>query len=212
MTPGIFLAKEMHTDITLGPVSAYHVWWIIAADGVNGVASNGLIMKGRVIQRGYVMGNYSRFVRPGTYRVSASANPATGVFVTAYRNDSLGRLIVVAINEGTAAATRKFVFEGVTVPTVTPWESSEAVKLTARVSKRPYRGLSLDPQGLSLTMNEPGDFTVAVHAVDGELIGTYAGRGPGKVRVPVRGGSVVCLVRTMVGDGRTFEERVSRRR
>jgi glucuronoarabinoxylan endo-1,4-beta-xylanase len=132
MKGGIPLAKEMHTDIVQGPVSAYHVWWIIPGDGVNGQASNGLILKGKVCQRGYVMGNYSRFVRPGSYRVSANDNPAAGIYATAYRNDSSGTLAIVAFNETNSAVTQKFVLDGVSVPSITPWETSDAVKLTAR--------------------------------------------------------------------------------
>lgn len=132
MTPGIAIAKQMHGQIVNGPVSAYHTWWIIPADGVNGTASNGLVMRGKVIQRGYVMGNYSRFVRPGSYRVFATANPNTGILVTAYRNDSLKQLTIVAINESTTAKEQKFVLDKVTVPNVTPWETSDAVKLKAR--------------------------------------------------------------------------------
>lgn len=109
MKGGIPLAKEMHLDIVNGPVSAYHVWWIIPADGVNGQASNGLVMNGRVCQRGYVMGNYSRFVRPGSYRIAATDNPSAGIYATAYRNDSSGTLAIVAFNETASAVNQKFV-------------------------------------------------------------------------------------------------------
>lgn len=132
MTPGIAIAKQMHGQIVNGPVSAYHTWWIIPADGVNGTASNGLVMRGKVIQRGYVMGNYSRFVRPGSYRIGANDNPSSGIFVTAYRNDSLGQLTIVAINENNSATEQKFIFDGISVPEITPWETSNDVKLTAR--------------------------------------------------------------------------------
>ena len=132
MTPGIAIAKQLHGQIVNGPVSAYHTWWIIPADGVNGTASNGLVMRGHVIQRGYVMGNYSRFVRPGSYRVNANANPSPGVYVTAYRNDSLGQLTIVVINENASSTEQKFSLEDISVPTITPWETSDAVKLTSR--------------------------------------------------------------------------------
>lgn len=132
MKPGIAIAKQMHGQIVNGPVSAYHTWWIIPADGVNGTASNGLVMRGHIIQRGYVMGNYSRFVRPGSYRVSASQNPATGIYVTAYRNDSLQQFTAVVINDNTSSKVQKFVLNGFTVEDITPWETSESVKLTAR--------------------------------------------------------------------------------
>lgn len=48
MNPGIAIAKQMHGQIVNGPVSAYHTWWIIPADGVNGTASNGLVMRGKL--------------------------------------------------------------------------------------------------------------------------------------------------------------------
>lgn len=132
MIPGIAMAKQIHGQIVNGPISAYHTWWIIPADGVNGTASNGLVMRGHVIQRGYVMGNYSRFVRPGSYRITANLKSSPGIYVTAYRNDSLGQLTIVAINENNTSTEQKFIFDGISVPTITPWETSDKVKLTAR--------------------------------------------------------------------------------
>ncbi|MFW5960123.1 MAG: carbohydrate binding domain-containing protein, partial [Chitinivibrionales bacterium] len=132
MTPGIAIAKQMHGQIVNGPISAYHTWWIIPADGVDGTASNGLVMRGHVIQRGYVMGNYSRFVRPGSFRINATENPSDGVYTTAYRNDSLGQISIVAINENDYATEQSFQLNNVSVSTFTPWETSEDVKLTDR--------------------------------------------------------------------------------
>ncbi|NLW30625.1 MAG: T9SS type A sorting domain-containing protein, partial [Fibrobacter sp.] len=113
---------------------AYHTWWIIPADGVDGTASNGLVMRGHVIQRGYVMGNYSRFVRPGSYRIAATDNPSNGVYVTAYRNDSLGQLTIVVINENETAMEQSFSLNGISVPEIIPWETSDNVKLANRES------------------------------------------------------------------------------
>jgi glucuronoarabinoxylan endo-1,4-beta-xylanase len=243
MTPGIYLAKEIHTQIVKGPISAYHVWWIIPADGVNGTASNGLVMRGKIIQRGYVMGNYSRFVRPGSYRVAANDNPTTGVWVTAYRNDSLGRLVIVAINESGSAVQQNFVLSGITVPNVTPWETSEAVKLTARAQitagtsfswslpaksvvsfvgsysagtgngaqevKKQIRNISLDRNSLTVMIHEKGEFRIAVYTLHGTLIGSYAGRGPGKCRVPLHPvADGMYLVKASTAGNRSFEELV----
>jgi glucuronoarabinoxylan endo-1,4-beta-xylanase len=221
MVPGIAIAKQMHGQIVNGPVSAYHTWWIIPADGVNGTASNGLVMRGKIIQRGYVMGNYSRFVRPGSRRVAANHNPTSGIWVTAYKNDSLGRLVVVAINESSSAVQQNFLLSGVTVPNVTPWETSDAVKLTARAQitagtgfswslpaksvvsfvgsysvgtgrndrgtiadKKPARKITFDMNSFTAIIPEKGDFTLAIYTLQGSLIGSYAGRGPGRCRIP----------------------------
>ncbi len=222
MVPGIAIAKQMHGQIVNGPVSAYHTWWIIPADGVNGMASNGLVMRGKVVQRGYVMGNYSRFVRPGSYRVAANPNPTSGILVTAYKNDSLGQLIVVAINESSSAVQQKFVLNGATVPNMTPWETSDAVKLTAReqitagssfswslpaksvvsfvgsytvgtsrgkqgavAGKKTVGKITADGNSITAILHEKGDFTLSVYTLQGSLIGSSAGSGPGRYRIPL---------------------------
>jgi hypothetical protein len=59
-------------------------------------------------------------------------NPTSGIGVSAWGNDSSGAVAIVAFNETNAAVTQKFVLNGVSVPSVTPWETSDAVKLTAR--------------------------------------------------------------------------------
>ena len=246
MTPGIYLAKEIHTQIVKGPISAYHVWWIIPGDGVNGTASNGLVMKGHVIQRGYVMGNYSRFVRPGSFRVAANDNPSTGVWVTAYRNDSLGRMVVVAINENSSAVQQNFVLNGVTVQNVIPWETSDAVKLTARAQitsgssfswslpaksvvsfvgnysvetgnaakevKKQVRNIVLDRNTLTAMIREKGEFRIAVYTLQGTLIGSYAGKGPEKCRIPLRPAAAgTYLVKSSMMGHCSFEELVVRK-
>ncbi len=174
MTPGIAIAKQMHGQIVNGPISAYHTWWIIPADGVDGTASNGLVMRGHVIQRGYVMGNYSRFVRPGSFRINANENPSEGVYVTAYRNDSLGQLSIVAINENDYATEQRFELNNVSVSTFTPWETSEDVKLTDREQVDAGTGFSWTlpatsvvtfvgsyGSGYSLTLETTGQGTVS---------------------------------------------------
>jgi len=75
-----------------------YVWWYIRR-------SYGLLTEdGRVSKRGYLMSQYARFVRPGYVRVAASQPPATTVQVTAFKNGP-GRVVVVALNESTAAQT-----------------------------------------------------------------------------------------------------------
>jgi len=83
-------AKEIHDCLTIGNMNAY-IWWWVVSD------ANGFLNKQYVPQkRGYVVGQFAKFVRPGYYRVEATSRPTANVYVTAYKGD--GKVAIVAIN------------------------------------------------------------------------------------------------------------------
>ncbi|MEJ2049667.1 MAG: glucuronoxylanase XynC [Calditrichota bacterium] len=79
--------------------------------------------KGEISKRGYAMSQYSRFIRPGYYRVDATANPQAGVYVSAYRGSS--NMVIVAINYGSQPVDQTFIISGETVKTFRPYVTSE---------------------------------------------------------------------------------------
>jgi glucuronoarabinoxylan endo-1,4-beta-xylanase len=90
------VGSELH-DSMQANFNAY-VWWYIRR-------SYGLLTEdGLVSKRGYLMSQYSRFIRPGYVRVGASQPQVNGVQATAYKNGP-GRVVVVAINESNAPQT-----------------------------------------------------------------------------------------------------------
>jgi O-glycosyl hydrolase len=58
---------------------------------------------GIVSKRGYLMAQYSRFIRPGFVRVSATQPANPEVVVTAYKGGN--QVVVVAVNRSTAPQT-----------------------------------------------------------------------------------------------------------
>jgi glucuronoarabinoxylan endo-1,4-beta-xylanase len=81
------------------------------------------------------MGNYSRFVRPGFVRIDATSAPSTGVTLTAYKDSTLTKIVLVAINTNTSATSQAFSISG-TVPTkVTPWITDATRDLVAQSSQ-----------------------------------------------------------------------------
>jgi O-glycosyl hydrolase len=92
-TAALPVAMELHNSM-MANYSAY-VWWYIRR-------SYGLLTEdGNVSKRGFIMSQYAKYIRPGYTRIAATAKPHTDVFVTAYKNSS-GKLVVVAINNGTS--------------------------------------------------------------------------------------------------------------
>jgi glucuronoarabinoxylan endo-1,4-beta-xylanase len=62
------------------------------------------------------MGNYSKFVRPGYIAVEVSGNDNKDVLLSAYKSDDGKTVVVVAINQGSAAASPKIGFASGTAP------------------------------------------------------------------------------------------------
>ncbi len=107
--------KQINDCMTSG-MNAY-VWWYI-------VRFYGPILEdGTVSKRGYVMSQYSRFVRPGYVRVDATENPQTKVYVTAYTSGS--RVVLVAVNIG-PSIQQAFSIKNGTMTSVTPYVTSTA--------------------------------------------------------------------------------------
>lgn len=63
---------------------------------------------GVVPLRTYVIGQYSRFIRPGYYRIDATHVPQTGISVSAYQNTSGGNLVIVATNYTASPISQTF--------------------------------------------------------------------------------------------------------
>ena len=82
-----------------------------------------------VSKRAYMLGNYSKFERPGFYRIDATHTPQSGVLVSAYKDASTGALVIVAINQNTSTVSQSFALEGATASRVTPWITSASFDL-----------------------------------------------------------------------------------
>ncbi|MEU8819884.1 cellulose binding domain-containing protein [Actinoplanes sp. NPDC048796] len=107
------VGEHMHHAMVDAGFQAY-VWWYLRR-------SYGPMREdGRISKRGAVMAQFSRFVRPGYVRVDATANPASNVFVSAYRGGDT--VVIVAVNKNTSAVSQQFTLAGTTASgTVTTW-------------------------------------------------------------------------------------------
>jgi glucuronoarabinoxylan endo-1,4-beta-xylanase len=95
------VAKEI-SDAMNNQFSAYFWWWISQGDPASFI--NGTT----VDKRGWAMGQFARFVRPGKNRCSSTYNPTSNIFVTAYHNSGI---VVVALNTGGSSVSQTFTFQ-----------------------------------------------------------------------------------------------------
>ena len=121
----IAAAEEIHNSMTVGQYNAYLWWWVADWNPGTGVTNYGLVdTNNNPTYYGYALAQFSKFVRPGAKRVSATASPASGVFVSAYEGSS--NSAIVAINSNGAAASLPVTIENLSVGSVTPYETTSA--------------------------------------------------------------------------------------
>lgn len=131
MDSALHYARLIHQALVNANVNAWHYWWLI--DSPNNRDNEDLTMpNGKPTKRLYMMGNFSRFIRPGYYRIAATAAPATGLLVSAYKNPTSGSFAIVAINSNRSKTSLHFSFRGFTASTVTPWVTDDSHNLAQR--------------------------------------------------------------------------------
>jgi glucuronoarabinoxylan endo-1,4-beta-xylanase len=129
MTSALEEAYWIHTCVADWGMSAFHHWWINATDNSGLVSgTNDTTYSDKL----YVLGNYSKFIRPGFTRISATESPVTGVSCSAYYNGS--RVVLVAINKGTSAVSQAFSLSGMAVSSMVPWVTDSASALAQQAA------------------------------------------------------------------------------
>lgn len=111
----MFVAKMIHQNLTVAEVNAWHYWWLRSNTNAS------LVQNGVVMPQAYALGHYSKFVRPGFYRVDLAPNPSDGVDVSAFTDPASGRVVIVAINENASEAPQHFTFSGAPIGPISAW-------------------------------------------------------------------------------------------
>jgi glucuronoarabinoxylan endo-1,4-beta-xylanase len=156
MTSAIDMMKKLHDHLTLANMSAWNWWAIyISADALADadepkVRQNPALIQpdkemkdGYMFKRGYALGHWARFVRPGFKRIAATDHPMGGVLIEAYRDDS-GHLVLTAINSNTKTVTQNFLIEGHEFGTLTPWVTSPDDSLSAKDTRDGGKSFTYD--------------------------------------------------------------------
>jgi glucuronoarabinoxylan endo-1,4-beta-xylanase len=119
-------AAQVHDCLTTGNMSAY-IWWK-ALGNINGL----LNAVGVIQKRGYVMAQFSRFVRPGYFRI-AEINTGSGR-VSAYKNPSGTQFAIIAINPYSLDFNQTITLNNFPGIRLTPWVTSATQSLAVQSS------------------------------------------------------------------------------
>jgi len=161
MTSALDLAKHVHDHVAIANMSGWS-WWAlyISADALASadlpkirqnpalIQPDKYMAESYMFKRGYALGNWSKFVRPGFQRIGATDNPTGGVLIEAYRDSS--HLAIIAINTNAAVVTQKFSIDGTSIDSLTPWVTSPDDSLAAKSPVSASGGFTFDLPGQSV--------------------------------------------------------------
>lgn len=94
---------------------------------------------GRISKRGAGMAHFSKFVRPGYVRINATPNPLSNLYVSAYKGGN-SKVVVIAINKGTAPVSQPFTLLNTTASSVSSWLTDASRNLAPRAAIRVVNG------------------------------------------------------------------------
>ena len=140
-------AKEIHDCMTAG--WAAYVWWYIRRF-YGPIDENSNITK-----LGYVMTHFARYIRPGYTKIACPANPATGVYTTAYKSGS--KIVIVAINTNAEITYQPFTISGTTVTGFNRYITTSSSNLTPgsfSISNNSF-GINLPASSITTLVSNP---------------------------------------------------------
>ncbi len=128
---GMYWAGRIHLFLTVAQASAWHYWWLISGNstGNQGLADTNDIPAKRM----YVLGQFSRFVRPGYERISVNTS-GSSLLVTAFKATNSPNFAIVAINTNSSFdVSQTFSLTNFpAVSAVTPWITSSTNSLAVQ--------------------------------------------------------------------------------
>jgi len=133
ITDALDWAAVVDQRIAVDGANAWLYWWLIDS---NNTDDQGLMANnGTVAKRAYMLGQYSRFARPGYFRIDATHLPESDVSVSAYQNTATNTLVIIATNYSAAAVSQTFnITNAPAFSSMTPWITSASLNLDAQAS------------------------------------------------------------------------------
>jgi glucuronoarabinoxylan endo-1,4-beta-xylanase len=125
---GLYWAVRIHLFLTVAQVNSWHYWWLIGLNPDNEGLTDSSVNPAK---RMYVLGQFSRFIRPNYYRIGAAYDSAA--LVSAYQDTNSGCFAIVAINTNAVSVDETFNLSGFpAVASVTPWITSASLSLVSQ--------------------------------------------------------------------------------
>ena len=150
---GLGWARQVHVLLTKPEVNAFLYWYLVHQYYTNESLITCLDDDGYVInKRCWTFANYSKFIRPGYYRIGADESPTADALISAYKDEESGKCVAVCINDSTEEMTFDYKLNGFTAENVTAWRTSgdeDLAKLDTKAVNGSLVTLTLAPRSIT---------------------------------------------------------------
>ncbi len=128
ITNGVYYARRIFLFMTVAQANAWNYWWVVPSSSETGLMTR----NAGPTKRMFAVGNYSRFVRPGYYRIDVTNNTSS-TLISAYNDTNSGNFAIVAVNPTSTGVTQLFNLTNFpAVSSVTPWITSGSLSLASQ--------------------------------------------------------------------------------
>ncbi len=136
-------ARNIHDFLTVANLNGWEYWQLAdCCPNESGAPFNDGLTKADLTTtsvRMFVIGNWSKFVRPGWVRIDTTSNPQPGIYVTAFKNPAGTKFAIVVLNANQGATSETFALSqfpgaGSLIPWLTDGNSDLAAQSSIEVN------------------------------------------------------------------------------
>jgi glucuronoarabinoxylan endo-1,4-beta-xylanase len=121
---GLKWASKIHEFLTVANVNAWHWWTLMTDEDDNGGLTD---IHGSPAKRMFILGNWSKFVRPGWHRIGVTVSGS--VQITAFKDPKNRSFAIVALNTDRYSKAQTFSLQGFSTDSIIPWVTSASLSL-----------------------------------------------------------------------------------
>jgi glucuronoarabinoxylan endo-1,4-beta-xylanase len=125
---GLKWASKIHEFLTVANVNAWHWWTLMTDEDDNGGLTD---MHGSPAKRMFILGHWSKFVRPGWQRIGVTASGS--VEISAFKDPKNRSFAIVALNTDRYSKAQTFSLQGFSTDSIIPWVTSASSSLAPQV-------------------------------------------------------------------------------
>jgi len=139
---GLFWARKIHLYLTVASVNAWHWWFLSDGPKYGNGPDNGALtdINLHYPKRAFVIGQWSKFVRPGWSRIGVSYYFGP-LKISAFKDPRNRTFAIVAVNSSAKVVPQTFSLKGFSATSVTPWTTSASLSLEPQ-AQVPVNGTS----------------------------------------------------------------------
>jgi glucuronoarabinoxylan endo-1,4-beta-xylanase len=153
----MYYARMIHYDMIMARTNAFLYWWLWT-NNLNDDNFPGALVQSDEDDifpalRLYAMGQYSRFIRPGWFRIECDSSPLPGrrVYSSAYVNPKSNEIAVVFINETITPLSISLDLAGAEFSQLDIWRTSENEQLKNIGGQKVSRNTVVELTPMSIT-------------------------------------------------------------